>query len=199
MSLVEINADVGEGFDDEALLASVDRASIACGGHTGDETSMRTALRRCRAAGVVPGAHPSYPDREGFGRRGLAIEPAALADAVAAQIQALAAIARQLGVSLSHVKPHGALYLRAGHDATTAEAVLDGVLRIAPFALLAPPGSALLVAAQRRGLAVLREGFVDRRYLADGRLAPRDRPGACERDPLAEGLALFRRWLFDGR
>lgn len=194
MSRVELNADVGEGFDDEALLPSVDRASIACGGHTGDLATMRVALARCLALAVVAGAHPSYPDRSGFGRRALDLAPSAIADAVAAQVATLAAVAAELGMRILHVKPHGALYLRAWRDPGIAAAVVDGVATVdRRLALLGPPGSELLAAAGRRGLATLREGFVDRAYLADGRLAPRELPGAllADRDAaLAQGLAL---------
>lgn len=193
---IELNADIGEGFDDATLLPQVDRASIACGGHVGDDASMRVALELCRRFGVAPGAHPSYPDRAGFGRRAMEFRPQEITRTVAHQVGALAACAADLGLALAHVKPHGALYLAAWRDPRVAAAVVSGVAAVdGRLAVLAPPGSALLAAAAANGLAQLREGFVDRAYLADGRLAPRDLSGALLGDfeaALARGLALAR-------
>lgn len=197
MRSIELNADVGEGFDDAALLGLVDRASIACGGHAGDDASMRLALERCRALGVVAGAHPSYADREGFGRRAMAAEPGALVAEIASQIRRLAAVATEVGLELAHVKPHGALYLAAWRDRATAAAIVEAVAAVdRRLTILAPHGSALLAASAAHGLATLREGFVDRRYLTSGELAPRHLPGALVEELAAavgQGVALARR------
>lgn len=197
MRSIELNADVGEGFDDAALLGLVDRASIACGAHAGDEGSMRLALERCRALGVVTGAHPSYPDREGFGRRAMTGEPEALVAEIASQIRRLAAVAAEVGLELAHVKPHGALYLAAWRDRATAAAIVEAVAAVdRRLAILAPHGSELLAASAAQGLSTLGEGFVDRRYLASGELAPRHLPGALVEElavAVGQGVALARR------
>jgi len=126
---VILNCDCGEGIgDDSAILPHVTAANIACGGHAGDEASMRTALALCRRLGVSAGAHPGYPDRAGFGRRALTIPPAELAASLRAQIQSLQRLADQVGVALTHVKPHGALYNQAARDGTLRPRELPGAL-----------------------------------------------------------------------
>ncbi len=192
---VILNCDCGEGIgDDSAILPHVTAANIACGGHAGDEASMRTALALCRRLGVSAGAHPGYPDRAGFGRRTLTMPPAELAASLRAQIQSLQRLADQVGVTLTHVKPHGALYNQAARDTGLAE-LIAGV--IAEFgqgpALIAPPDSALARAGEAAGLRVLREGFADRAYERDGTLRPRELPGALITDPAqcaAQALAM---------
>lgn len=184
--MIELNADIGEGYDDPALMPYIARASIACGGHAGDAASMRAALLSCAAHGVAAGAHPSYPDREHFGRRTLAASASEVADWVAQQTEALAAEAARLGLALSHVKPHGALYNVAAADAAVAQAVVRGVVRVDPrLTLVGLSGSRLVDAARAAGLTVLNEAFVDRRYGSDGRLVSRETPGALITDPEA--------------
>ena len=177
---VDLNADLGEGApNDSALLALVDRCSIACGGHAGDARTMRRTLEAAAAAGVLCGAHPSYPDREHFGRRTITMPHDRLADALAFQIATLAERAALTGVALVHVKAHGALYNDAAADNGLAGVVAQVAARLLPgVALIGPPASALERAAARFALPFLAEGFPERAYLADGRLAPRDRPGA---------------------
>jgi UPF0271 protein len=180
---IDLNADIGEGCgDDAALLACVSSASIACGGHAGDETSMRAALRQCLALGVAAGAHPSYPDREHFGRRALDLSPQQVLETVLAQTRSLQALAEQEGLRLRHLKPHGALYNRAADDALLAEA-LASAAQLTGLALMGLAGSELVAAGRRLGLTVIEEAFADRGYAADARLLPRGQPGALLQSP----------------
>jgi UPF0271 protein len=176
---IDLNADVGEGYRDDELLALVTSANVACGAHAGDAATMRATVRLARALGVRVGAHPGFADRAGFGRRIGSRDPAVIADLVAAQIAALARIAAEEGVTLAHVKPHGALYNLAAIDDEVADAVAATVARCAPGAhLMGLAGSRALHAARRHGVIAEAEGFADRGYLGDGTLAPRERAGA---------------------
>jgi len=177
---IDINADVGEGCgNDAALFALVTSANIACGWHAGDETTMRETVRSARDRGVAIGAHPSYPDRENFGRTSMQRSADAVYDDVIAQVQALAAIAAKEGAKLHHVKPHGALYNDAARDAALAQAIARAVRDFDPgLALYGLAGSAIIREAQRLGLRAAGEIFADRRYTADGQLVPRGTPGA---------------------
>ncbi len=178
---IDLNADLGEDPSaggrrrDAAILEVVTSCSIACGGHAGDAETMRATLQLANACGVAAGAHPSYPDREGFGRRALEISIEDLRASLDEQIAALAAEAAALGVALSHVKPHGALYNAAAKDLALAEAV---AAEAGGRPLVGPPNSALEAAAKAEGLAFIAEGFVDRAYAADGALVDRGEPGA---------------------
>ena len=188
---VLLNLDLGELPDEpEALYACADLAHLACGGHAGDEASMAEALARCRRHGTRAGAHPSYPDREGFGRRALALAPAALAASVEDQCARLGALARLAGLRLWSVKPHGALYHAADADPALAEAVVEGTRRAlgADLTLVGPGGGALAAAAAARAMPFAREGFADRAMRREGgrwRLVPRGEPGALLVDPAA--------------
>lgn len=177
---IDFNCDVGEGCgDDAAILPLITSASIACGGHAGDGSTMRAALRLCREHGVAAGAHPGYPDREHFGRRALELPPGEIATIVHEQLACLATIARGEGMRLAHVKPHGALYNRAAADRGAADAIAAAVAAFdASLALYALSGSDLARAGEAAGLRVAHEVFAERGYAADGRLLPRDRPGA---------------------
>ncbi|KQQ05147.1 MULTISPECIES: LamB/YcsF family protein [unclassified Rathayibacter] len=189
-SAIDLNADLGEGFgvwelgDDEAILGVVSSASIACGFHAGDPSIM---LARCRSAAerdVAIGAHVSYRDLAGFGRRDIPVTSDELYADVAYQIGALQASARATGTRVRYVKPHGALYNRIVHDELQAEAVAAAVRDVAPeLALLGLAASAVERAAAAAGLRFLREAFVDRGYRADGSLVPRGEPGAVLSDP----------------
>ena len=181
----DLNADLGEGYpNDAALLDYLDRCSIACGGHAGNLRTMRATLEAAAARGVACGAHPSYPDREGFGRRSIAMDEDRLIDAIGYQIGSLQERAAQAGVPIVHVKPHGALYNDAAGDRRKADAILKAMDRAAPgAALIGPPGSQLEKAARDRDAPFLAEGFVDRNYLSDGSLAPRDQPDALLEQP----------------
>jgi UPF0271 protein len=180
---VLLNLDAGERDDEsEELYRLFDILAIACGGHAGDAASMRRVLAACTRHGIQAGAHPSYPDREHFGRRTIAIAPAELAASIEAQCAAL----RDLARDIDYVKPHGALY----HDATRDRALADAVLAGATAALgtpavIGPPRGALHDAAVARGLRYLREGFADRTTRPDGTLVPRGEPDALITDPAA--------------
>lgn len=192
MLTIDLNADIGEGCgDDEGILACVSSASIACGGHAGDEASMRAALRLCARYGVAAGAHPSYPDREHFGRRVLDIGAAQAAASLLEQLQTLQRLAAEEGVALRHLKPHGALYNRAADDAALAAALAQALRDAAPqLALMGLAGGALLDAGRAAGLRVIAEGFADRGYGADARLLPRGQAGALLGEEQAEAQLL---------
>jgi UPF0271 protein len=186
MPVIDLNADVGEeaGGDDGdgALLDVVTSASVACGFHAGDPSVMRRTLGEAVARHVVVGAHPSYPDREGFGRREMAISPARLTDDLLYQIGALDGLARSYSARVRYVKPHGALYHRMGDDDACARAVCDALRAYGDLTLLAPYGSDVLGVADQLGVDVATEAFADRAYLPDGRLAPRGEAGAIVTD-----------------
>lgn len=180
MPVPALNVDLGElPAEPEALWALADLVSIACGGHAGDEATMRLALARCRRHGTAAGAHPSFVDRAGFGRVAQAVDAATLGLQIVAQLGALAEAAEAEGVALGHLKPHGALYHAADADPALAEAVVDATAAVlGPVRIVGPPGGALERAAARVGLPYWREGFADRGYGPDGRLLPRGTPGA---------------------
>jgi 5-oxoprolinase (ATP-hydrolysing) subunit A len=181
---VLLNIDLGELPDEpEGLFASAHLANVACGGHAGDDASMRHAVALCRAHGTRVGAHPSYPDRAGFGRRAMAMSAAELRESVAEQCARLVAIARSLGERVVSVKPHGALY-QATRDGTVADAVVAGALEALAGAVMfvGPPAGALAASAARAGCVYAREAFADRATRPDGTLVPRDQPGAVVTD-----------------
>lgn len=185
MKTIDLSCDLGEAATaaedavEEALFARVTSANVACGGHTGDRASMERAVERARAYGVALGAHPSYPDRVGFGRARLSIAPAALVESLVEQIAALVSIAGETGMAVRHVKAHGALYNDAHQDAGVAESIAAAVARFSPTpALVCSAGSMLMAIGLRAGLAIVAEGFADRRYRPDGSLVPRRAPDA---------------------
>jgi UPF0271 protein len=183
-----LNIDLGELPDEpEDLYSSAHVANIACGGHAGDRASMHRAVALCRAHGTHVGAHPSFPDREGFGRRALPIAPAEMRRVVADQCAELAAVAEEAGARVEFVKAHGALYHAAQADADLAEAVLGGALQaLGPnVTFIGPPTGALASAAARARVSYAREGFADRATRPDGTLVPRSEPGALVLDPRA--------------
>lgn len=170
--MIDISADLGEGSPGEdEIWPLIDSANVACGGHTGDEASMREAVAKAREHGVKLGAHPSYPDREHFGRRSLDLDPGVLRDSLIDQITALGPI--------RHVKPHGALYNDAHANRALAEVIVDAIRRIDPaIALVAPDHSQMAASARAHGITVIREAFADRRYTPDGALVSRKEPGS---------------------
>lgn len=184
MRAIDLNADLGEGgTQDAALLELVSSANIACGGHAGDEETMRRSIELALASGVAIGAHPGYQDREHFGRLAMVLPLDQITELVHRQVRTLASLAGDLGARLHHVKPHGALYNQASRDPLLAAAVVNGITAISPELILyALPGSALAVAGQAAGLTVRAEGFADRRYRDDGSLMPRGEPGAVIKD-----------------
>ncbi|MBX3724549.1 MAG: 5-oxoprolinase subunit PxpA [Xanthomonadales bacterium] len=196
-----LNADLGElpgraGRDlDAALLALVSRCNIACGGHAGDPESMAATVDAAARRDVGIGAHPSYPDRAGFGRQSMAISRSALADSLSAQVTALVSIATAQGSRVRHLKPHGALYNDAAADPALAMLVARLAIDARIGELLGPPRSALAEAAAHTGLRFVAEGFADRAYQADGGLAPRNLPGAVLGRPaalIAQALQIVR-------
>jgi UPF0271 protein len=185
MPRINLNADLGESYgawrmgNDAALLRVVSSANVACGYHAGDPLVMRETVRRAAALGVSVGAHPSYPDLQGFGRRRMAIEPGELEAMLIYQIGALQAIAVAEGTRVTHVKPHGALNNTACEDRGAADTVVRAMRAVEPsLILLAPALSELCRAGRDGGVPVVEEIFADRAYLDDGRLVPRSRPGA---------------------
>lgn len=187
---IDLNCDLGEEpaetERDLRLLRLASSANIACGGHAGDLETMRGAVAEAARLGVAVGAHPSYPDRDGFGRREIELEHEVLVDLVASQVATLAAVARRAGVALTHVKAHGALYNRAARDPTVAEAFGRGVARVdLGLRLVGLAGSPALGIWNGLGFAVAAEGFADRGYAADGSLRPRGSFGALLVDPSA--------------
>ncbi len=184
MAGIDLNADIGEGWgDDDALLTIVSSCNIACGGHAGDADSMARTVSSAIANGVAVGAHPGYPDREGFGRESGFMRGDDLYDSLTAQVTELADIAAHLGAKLVHVKPHGALYNDAVRDAELAD-VIGRVTAEAPGspALMGMAGTELEHAARRHGLRFIAEAFIDRAYEADGTLVSRKEPGAVHED-----------------
>jgi UPF0271 protein len=187
---IDLNCDLGESGEplatgvDLALLDVVTSVNIACGGHAGDETSMSGVVRAALTRGVAIGGHPSYPDRARFGRVELTMSISEIETAVAGQIGALDRIARGLGVTLHHVKPHGALYHAAMRSRAIATAVARAAGRIsARVILVGLAGAAALAVWRALGFDVLAEAFADRCYERDGSLRSRPLPGALITDP----------------
>ena len=173
--IIDLSADMGEGSPGEAeIWPLIHSANVACGGHYGDEHSMREAAALAAEHGVRLGAHPSYPDRENFGRKTMSISPDDLRASLVAQISALLAFGR-----VEHVKPHGALYNDAHHDRALADVVVQAMRLVDPaLALVAPDHSAMAAAARAADTPVIREAFADRRDQPDGSLVPRKIPGS---------------------
>jgi UPF0271 protein len=189
---IDLNADLGEGFgryrleSDAALLDLVSSANVACGFHAGDPVVMRETVSRAIARRVVIGAHPSYPDLQGFGRRDLGLSPDEVEASIVYQVGALQAFCTAAGSKLRYVKPHGALYNRAAKDIEIARAIARGIRSLdSSLLLLGLDGTAMVTAAQEVGLEIAREAFVDRAYQADGHLVPRGQPGAVLDDVTA--------------
>ena len=186
---IDLNSDLGEGAGTEpALMPLISSANVACGAHAGDERAMRQAVALAIEHGVSVGAHPGYPDRERFGRVALELAENELIASLCAQIETLAAVASRAGTRLTHVKAHGALYNQAERDATVARtivAALRSTNTASDLVVFAPPGSAMHAEAERAGLRIAREGFIDRAYEPDGTLRSRQLTGALLTDPVA--------------
>jgi UPF0271 protein len=183
--LLNLNSDLGESFgawamgSDEAMLGIVNSANVACGFHAGDPLVMMETVAMAKANGVSVGAHPGFPDLQGFGRRRMDIPLPELEAMLIYQIGALDACARAQGLCVTHVKPHGALSNLACAERKVADAVARAVHRLGPtLVLLAPAASQLIYAGRDQGLPVVEEIFADRAYLDDGNLVPRSQPGA---------------------
>jgi len=183
---VDLSADVGEGADDLPLFPLLTSVSVACGAHAGDVETMDRCVAEARRLGVSAGAHPGYPDRAGFGREAMTMTEADLTRTLIDQIRALDAVCRRREVRLAHVKPHGALYNQAAVDSSLAMTVAKAVRACGDrLALIGSADSAMLEAAATAGIPAAAEAFADRRYLADGTLAPRSHGGSMIEDPVA--------------
>lgn len=202
MFSIDINCDMGESFgpwrmgEDEQVMPNISSANIACGAHAGDPSVMRRTVRLAVQHDVGVGAHPGFPDLQGFGRRDIRADSSEMEDSVLAQIGALAAIARAEGTVLRHVKAHGALYTMANRDAKLADAIARAIgtfdQRLVMFVL---PKTEMERAGREAGLHVALEGFADRAYEPDGSLTPRSRHGAVIHDPdavVARGIRMVR-------
>lgn len=201
---MDLNSDLGESYgawrmgDDKAMLAIVSSANVACGFHAGDPLTVLATLREAAARGVSVGAHVSYPDRVGFGRRRMDVAPAELTADVIYQIGALQGLAAAAGTRVRYVKPHGALYNTIADDAVQADAVIAGILAIdKSLVLMALAGAPILERARAAGLRVVAEAFADRAYTPAGALVSRRDPGAVLHDP-EEVAARMLRLATDG-
>jgi len=183
---IDLSADVGEGADDLPIFPLVTSVSVACGAHAGDAETMDRSVAEAARLGVAVGAHPGYPDREGFGRRAMSMSDADLVAALVSQIRTLREVCDRHRVPLVYVKPHGALYNEAAIDPAVADVVLRALTEAGdPLILVGLAGSAMIDASARAGIGAATEAFADRRYLAAGTLAPREREGALVDDPAA--------------
>jgi UPF0271 protein len=187
---IDLNCDLGESFgrytlgNDAAIMPHITSANIACGFHAGDANVMRATVRLAKQHGVAIGAHPGWPDLQGFGRREMNLSPEETEALVLYQIGALAAFARAEGLELRHVKPHGALYNQAAKDRSLANAIARAVKRFSGnLVLVGLAGSSLVEAGMEVGLRVANEGFPDRAYDPDGSLMSRSLPGAVIESP----------------
>jgi UPF0271 protein len=187
---IDLNCDMGElpeaiaDGTQEALMPSFTSVNVACGGHAGDEQTMRTTIEQALRWKLAIGAHPGYPDRANFGRLELKLSIGAIADTVCEQVQALADIAARCGVRLTHVKPHGALYNQAVRNRELARAIADGIARWGrEVVLVGLAGSPMLEVFREAGFAVAAEAFADRHYEPDGTLRSRKFDDALIRDP----------------
>lgn len=189
MKAIDINCDMGEGFgayekgDDDAMLGVVSTVNLACGFHGGDPSIMARICEAAKVRGVAVGAHPGYPDLWGFGRRNMVFSVQELKHLVAYQVGASIAMAQLSGHRITHVKAHGALGHLVADDPQASEAYVDAIAAIDRELVVAVMATtALERAAEKRGLRIAREIFADRSYLENGRLTPRDQPGAVIHD-----------------
>jgi len=187
--MIDINSDLGESYgawqmgDDASMLDIVSTANVACGFHAGSPAGILQTLRAAKERGVAVGAHVSYPDLVGFGRRSMDIASEDLKADVIYQIGALQGLAAAAGTRVTHVKPHGALYNTIANHEQQAKAVIDALLEVDPsLVLVALSGSKLIEWASAQGLTVVAEAFADRSYTPDGELVSRRHPNAVLHD-----------------
>lgn len=186
---IDLNSDLGESFGaytmgmDEEVLQYVTSANIACGWHAGDPMVMKRTVELCRQKGVAIGAHPGYPDLMGFGRRNMTVQPEEAKAYMIYQVGALQAFCDVHGLSLQHMKLHGAFYNTACATPALADAILDGLEAVNPsLAAMVLSGSYIAKEAQKRGIPVIQEVFADRGYTDEGKLVPRTEQGAFIHD-----------------
>jgi 5-oxoprolinase (ATP-hydrolysing) subunit A len=201
MPTIDLNCDLGEHPEsiragvDAALMSLVTSANIACGGHAGDEQTMDAMVLEAQRTGCAVGAHPGYPDRANFGRLAVRLSPREIEATVATQLSALRTVASRRGVEIAHLKPHGALYHAAMHEAPVAHAIGQAALATGRVLMVGQSGAPALAVWQAMGLPVLAEAFADRRYEPDGSLRARATPGALITDPAdaaAQALRIAR-------
>ena len=196
---IDLNSDLGEGYgawkmgDDATMLGIVSSANVACGFHAGDPLTILATVREAAARGVAVGAHVSYPDRVGFGRRPMDVTHAELVADVIYQIGALQGICASAGTRVNYVKPHGALYNTIAVDPRQGAAVIEGIKAVDPaLALMGLAGTPILAQAAEAGLPAIAEAFADRAYRPDGQLVSRREPGAVLHDPEAVADRMLR-------
>jgi UPF0271 protein len=198
---IDFNSDLGEGAGtDAAIMPLITSANVACGGHAGNENTMRATIELALRNGVAIGAHPGYPDRERFGRVAIDMPPRDLVEAIRRQVEALMKVAARTGTRVAHVKAHGALYNQGERDAAVARNIVNGVRSATgghELVIFAPPGSVMLTEASAMGMKVAREGFVDRAYEPDGSLQSRSVAGSVLTDP-AEAVGQALSFVRDG-
>lgn len=199
MHSIDLNSDLGESFgawrmgDDAAMLDIVTSANVACGFHAGDPAGILQTLKAAAEKNVTIGAHVSYPDKVGFGRRNMDVASDELTADVIYQIGALQALAKAAGTSVRYVKPHGALYNTIAHDRRQAMAVIEAIRAIDPaLVLVALAGSPLIELARGEGLQCVAEAFADRAYTPEGTLVSRREPGAVLHDPVLVAQRMLR-------
>ncbi|MBE5784770.1 MAG: LamB/YcsF family protein [Clostridiales bacterium] len=202
MYKVDLNADLGESFGaytlgmDEDVLRHITSANVACGFHAGDAVVMRKTVRAAKEYAVAVGAHPGFPDLAGFGRRNMAVTPLEAKAYVQYQIGALMAFMKAEGLSLQHVKPHGALYNMSAVNMDLAVAICEGIREVDDeLILMGLSGSCHIEAARKAGIRAAGEVFADRGYQADGTLIPRSKPGAMitdENDAVARVIRMVK-------
>ena len=189
MYKIDLNCDLGESYGayhlgmDEEIIPLISSANVACGFHAGDFNTMAKTAKFCAESGISMGAHPGFPDLQGFGRRNMNLSPAEVQNLITYQVGALSAFCRSAGVRLCHVKPHGALYNMAAKDPALAKAICQGIYSFDPsLILLGLSGSEMLKQAKEIGLPYAAEVFADRAYEDDGTLVARSKPGAMITD-----------------
>jgi UPF0271 protein len=184
---IDLNCDMGEGAgEDEGIVPLVSSINVACGFHAGDPATIRATIRLAARHGVAVGAHPSYPDRAGFGRALMARSPGDVRDDVVYQVAAVRAFCAAEGIPLVHVKPHGALYNTAAQDPALAAAICEAVRQVdAGLVVVCLAGSPMAGVVRSLGLRCAEEAFADRGYTPEGTLVPRGKPGALVEDPVA--------------
>ena len=189
MKKVDLNCDLGESFGnytcgmDASVIPHISSANVACGFHAGDPLVMQNTVTLAAKHGTAVGAHPGFPDLVGFGRRNMAVSPAELKAMMIYQIGALKAFCRSQGVTLQHVKPHGAMYNMAAKDRKLADAICEAIAEVDDsLILLGLSGSEMLKAAKAKGLRCASEVFADRAYEPDGSLTPRALEGSVITD-----------------
>lgn len=197
---IDLNADLGEDDSpagmarDIAIMDVVSSCNIACGGHAGSPDTMRAMLEAAKAKNVSAGAHPSYPDRDNFGRVSMTIDPMDLKDNLLGQVRTIKTIAADVATRITHLKPHGALYNDAQDNETLADILIE-IANMEQLALVGMAGSTVDKRASENGIRIIAEAFIDRRYTPHCRLTPRTEKGAVITDDaerIKQGLALAR-------